>query len=110
MIVKTAPLVRAPDRVMLPAAPASNVKSLESALIVELNKMLPAPEPVSIVELPVRVTAPPNVILSSEVVMLPPIVVVFILEVLEDLANFNYFQKMFLKCISSRRTHYISKH
>ena len=60
--------------VMLPDSPASNDRFLSAVATVDLNKMLPAPEPVSIDTSPDWVTAFVNVTLSLLVVISPAVV------------------------------------
>ena len=60
--------------VMFPADPASNDKFLSPVATVDLNKMFPAPLPVSIATSPDCVTAFVNVTLSSLVVISPAVV------------------------------------
>ena len=60
--------------VIFPEAPASNDKFLSPVATVDLNKMFPAPLPVSIATSPVCVTAFVNVTLSLLVVISPAVV------------------------------------
>ena len=77
--VKAPPPVIELSAVMLPADPASSVRFLSAVATVDLNKMLPAPEPVSIATSPDCVTALVNVTLSSVVVISPAVVSVPVL-------------------------------
>ena len=72
--VKFPPPVIELSAVMLPADPASKVRFLSPVATVDLNKMFPAPAPVSIDTSPDCVTAFVNVTLSSVVVISPAVV------------------------------------